>query len=84
MSVNFTQHALTRMLERGISREEVLATLAQPLMVVLAQGDRKEARGWIERSSRRMLLRVIYQDDIVLTVITVLATSKFEKYGVTE
>jgi hypothetical protein len=31
-----------------------------------------------------MLLRVIYQDDIVLTVITVLATSKFEKYGVTE
>jgi len=84
MAVNFTQHALTRMLERGISREEVLATLAQPLMVVLAQGDRKEARGWIERSSRRMLLRVIYQDDIVLTVITVLATSKFEKYGVTE
>ena len=84
MAVNFTQHALTRMLERCISREEVLATLAQPLMVVLAQGDRKEARGWIERSSRRMLLRVIYQDDIVLTVITVLATSKFEKYGVTE
>jgi len=59
MAVNFTQHALTRMLERGISREEVLATLAQPLMVVLAQGDRKEARCWIERSSRRMLLLVI-------------------------
>jgi hypothetical protein len=39
MAVNFTQHALTRMLERCISREEVLATLAQPLMVVLAQGD---------------------------------------------
>jgi hypothetical protein len=82
MTVNFTQHALARMNERSISREEVIETLARPLNTVPALGARKEAQGWIERSSVRMLLRVIYEGDTVLTVITVMATSKFAKYGV--
>ena len=36
MQINFTQHALTRMAERGVSRDEVLDTLAHPLMTVPA------------------------------------------------
>ena len=82
MPITFTQHALTRMVERGISQAEVLATLAQPLRTVDAQNGRKGAQGWIERTGKRHLLRVLYEGDMVVMVITVMATSKFEKYGV--
>jgi hypothetical protein len=59
-----------------------LATLAHPLRTVRADQDRFEAQGWIDRASKRMLLRVICEHGVVVTVVTVMATSKFEKYGV--
>ncbi len=71
------------MSERGISQAEVLTTLAQPVRMISAQNERKEAQGWIERSGKRQLLRVVYEEDVVAMVVTVMATSKFEKYGVT-
>ena len=49
MQIDFTQHALTRMAERGISRAEVLATLAQPLNTIEVDNGRTEGRGWINR-----------------------------------
>ena len=67
------------MLERGISRDEVLATLDHPQRTINALNDRFEAQGWIERSQKRMLLRVICENGVVVTVVTVMATSKFEK-----
>ena len=73
---------MARMAEPGISRAEVLATLAQPLRTIDAQNGRLEAQGWIDRAGKRQLLRVLYDGDVVLMVITVMATSKFEKYGV--
>lgn len=82
MQITFTQHALARMAERGISRAEVLATLAQPLRTIDAQNGRKEAQSWVDRSGQRQLLRVLYEGDVVVMVITVMATSKFQKYGV--
>jgi hypothetical protein len=82
MPITFTQHALKRMVERGISRAEVLSTLAKPLRTIEAQNSRKEAQGWIERVGKRQLLRVLYEGDTVVMVVTVMATSKFEKYGV--
>jgi Domain of unknown function (DUF4258) len=83
MQIEFTQHALARMVERGISQDEVLATLLHPLRTVNAQNERFEAQGWIERAQKRMLLRVICDKGVVVTVVTVMATSKFDKYGVT-
>ena len=83
MQIEFTQHALARMVERGISRDEVLSTLDHPLRTVNAQNSRFEVQGWIERSQKRMLLRVVCENGVVVTVVTVMATSKFEKYGVT-
>ena len=83
MQIEFTQHALARMAERGISRDEVLSTLDHPLRTVNAQNSRFEVQGWIERSQKRMLLRVVCENGVVVTVVTVMATSKFEKYGVT-
>ena len=82
MVINFTQHALARMVERGISRSEVLATMVHPMRTVEAQNGRNEAQGWIERTGKRQLLRVLYEGDTVVTVITVMVTSRFAKYGV--
>ena len=70
------------MAERGISHAEVLDTLAKPLRTLEAQNGRSEAQGWIQRGGKRQLLRVVYEGDVVVMVVTVMATSKFEKYGV--
>jgi hypothetical protein len=82
MQITFTQHALARMAERGISQAEVLATLAQPVRTIDALNGRKEAQSWVDCSGQRQLLRVQYEGDVVVMVITVMATSKFQKYGV--
>jgi len=70
------------MAERAISRDEVLSILDHPLRTVIAENSRFEAQGWIERSQKRMLLRVICENGAIVTVVTAMATSKFEKYGV--
>ena len=81
MQIHFTQHALARMAERGVSRGEVLDTLAHPLITVPADQGCFEARGWIQRGEARMLLRVVYADGVVVSVITVIATTQFKRYG---
>ncbi len=71
------------MAERGISQAEVQDTLAKPLRTLKAQNGRTEAQVWIQRAGKRQLLRVLYEGDVVvMVVVTVMATSKFEKYGV--
>ena len=82
MTITYTKHALARMHERGISRNEVDATLANPTQRIAASHGRVESRGFIERAGSKQLLRVISEGQTVVLVITVIATSKFEKYGV--
>ena len=36
----------------------------------------------VKRSGKKQLLRVISEGEVVVLVVTVMATSKFEKYGV--
>jgi hypothetical protein len=43
---------------------------------------REEFQGWIERAGKQHLLRVLVEGNLVILVVTVMATSKFEKYGV--
>lgn len=81
MQITYTQHALARMAERGISREEVEGTLAHPLRSLPAQQGRTEWHGWVQRAGKQQLLRVVTQGDLVVLVITVMAASKIEKYG---
>ena len=81
--IEFTSHALLRMAERGVSKAEVVEVLLYPREKVVANEDRFEARGLVERNGRIMLLRVIYEHGAVVTVITVVSTSKLAKYGVT-
>ena len=83
MTITYTKHALSRMYERGISQQEVEATLANPIQRIDANHGRIESRGFIERAGSKQLLRVVSEGQKVVLVITVIATSKFEKYGVT-
>ena len=55
--------------------------MAQPVRTIPAQNSLLEAQGRIDRAGKRLLLRVIYKGTLVVSVITVMATSKFEKYG---
>ena len=82
-TIEFTSHALMRMAERGVSKAEVVEVLLHPREKVIANEDRFEARGLINRDGKIMLLRVIFEHGAVVTVITVVATSKLAKYGVT-
>ena len=82
MEIHSTRHALARMQERGITADEVRGTLEHPLQRLEAKEGSMEAQGWLERDGKRLLLRVIYRDGVVVTVITVMATSKLAKYGV--
>jgi len=82
MTISYTKHALARMAERGISEVEVEATLANPVRRVDANRGRTESQGFIERAGKKQLLRVLSEGQVVVLVITVMATSKFEKYGV--
>jgi hypothetical protein len=70
------------MAERGVSRTEVLDALTHPIQTINADRQRVESQGWIDRAGKRLLLRVLCEQRVVTTVVTVIATSKFEKYGV--
>lgn len=83
MEIHFTKHAIARMQERDITESEVRDTLENPLQRLDAKEGSMEAQGWLERNGKRLLLRVIYRDGVVVTVITVMATSKLAKYGAT-
>ena len=82
MTIRYTKYALARMAERGISQEEVEVTVKNPIRQIPADHGRIESQGFIERSGSKQLLRVISEGDVVVLVVTVVATSKFEKYGV--
>jgi len=66
---------------REAGREQVEDVLAALLRTLTAQDGREEAQGLFERAGRPMLLRVIVERGVVATVITVIATSRIDKYG---
>jgi len=78
MSISYTKHALARMAERGISKAEVEATLANPVRRIDVNRGRTESQGFIERQGKQQLLRVLIEGQVVVLVITVIATSKFK------
>ena len=82
MEISYTAHALARMSERGVTRQQVETVLQSPQRVLPAEGNRTEVQGMIDRRDRPILLRVIIESGAVVTVVTVIATSKISKYGV--
>lgn len=82
--ISYTKHAEDRMIDRGISQQEVEAALLHPIKEKPAQNGRRESQSLVVRSGRRKLLRVVSEGELNILVITVIATSKLEKYGVSE
>lgn len=81
-SIDYTDHAETRMLERHVSREQVEAVIASPEQVLQASHGRTELRGTIDRAGRSVVLRVIVEQRPATTlVITVIANSRGSRYG---
>ena len=80
--INYTTHAKDRMLDRGITASEVVQTLLFPLRTQSADKGRRESQSLILRNGKQMLLRVRTEGNIEMLVITVMVTTKFEKYGV--
>ena len=73
----FVPHALERMNERGINKEEVIATLSYPDDIDLTDENRNIAQRFIEGK----LLRVVYKEkEDTIIVVTVYLTSKYNKY----
>ena len=72
--LSFTFHARERMYERGISEEEVEATVEHS-DVMRQQTD--EITEYVKRCDKGVLLVYVARDN---TVITVLRSSKVEKY----
>jgi hypothetical protein len=56
--------------------------LKNPVQLLDAKEGSKEARGWLKQDGKRLLLRLIHGDKVVVMVITVTATRKLAKYGV--
>jgi hypothetical protein len=81
-SIEFTAHALARMADRGVSREQVEAAIMEPLRTLPATQGRDEFQSLIQRAGKPMLLRVIVERGAVVSVVvTVIVTSKVDKYG---
>ena len=82
MLLRYTDHALARMADRGVSKAQVESVVRNPWRCLPAQQGRDEVQGLFERGSKPMLLRVILERGEVISVITVIATSRLSKYGV--
>lgn len=77
MKITFIEHALERMKERRITKDEVINAISEPDHVGKGYGGREVSQKHIDGK----LLRVIYErhgDEIV--VITAYKTSKVERY----
>ena len=76
-----TQHARKEAARRGIPREWLDETLANPEQVVDASGGRKAWQSRFDSDGRTYLLRVIVEEkDARPVVVTVYRTSRVEKY----
>ena len=70
------------MAERGIDQQEVEATLKNPIRQISVDHGRIESQGLIERSGKKLLLRVISEGSLVVLVVTVIFQSNLETQSV--
>ena len=69
------------MVRRGIPRELVEKTLAEPQQVVIAYGGREAYQSQLDFGGKTYLLRVIVSEEgDSITVVTVYRTSRISKY----
>ena len=77
-TVIFTRHVLEQATSRGITRDEIVATLTHPDSLLASTGGKSIAR----KRHGKHLLRVVHLVDPSgeIIIITAYETSKMEKY----
>lgn len=80
MQIYYSQHAENQIRERKISKKLIENTLNEPDNVVLGYGGRKVAQKAVVVDGKTFLLRVIYAESEVITVLTAYFT-KLNRYG---
>ena len=77
----FSEHARNQMLERNISKEEIISTIANPEKIIKQTPKKFQAVKLIKRNGKKYLTVVIYrQTNSAKKVITAFLTTKFKKY----
>ena len=66
-SIRISEHARKRMMKYGLDEEVVIEALREPDKVLVGRRGRKIAH----RFKNRYVLRVVYEEDDAITVITV-------------
>lgn len=76
MKLTFSQHALQRLRERGLSRKEVIHAVRRPDKIG------RKGSTWVAAKLRRNnhVLIIVYTETDSLHIITVIDTSKVDKY----
>jgi len=71
----FIQHAMDRLRERGISTELVIEAIRNPDKI-----DSENERKIAQKLNDGKLLRVIYEEDEAIVVVSAYMTSKVSRY----
>jgi len=81
MKIVFSEHARNQMLERNISKEEIISTIANPEKIIKQAQKKFRAVKLIKKNDEKYLIMVIYrQTNSAKKVITAFLTTKFKKY----
>lgn len=80
LSYRYSEHARHEMARRNISESVLQAILRSPQQIVDAHGDRKIYQSKILFNDKLYLVRVIVEESVPKTVVTVYRTSKIDKY----
>jgi hypothetical protein len=78
MNYRLSAHAAARLRERKVPIEWLQSVLDKPEQILVAAHGRQILQSIFIRDGKQWMLRVIVQDDLV---ITAMLTSKIEKYG---
>ena len=77
----FSEHARNQMLERNISKEEIISTITNPDKIIKQASKKFRAVKLIKKNDEKYLIMVIYrQTNSAKKVITAFLTTKFKKY----
>lgn len=81
MKIVFSEHARNQMLERNISKEEIISTIANPEKIIKQASKKFQTIKLIKKNDEKYLIMVIYrQTNSAKKVITAFLTTKFKKY----
>jgi len=81
MEIVFSEHAKHQMLERNLSKSEIISTVLKPNKIIPQSHGKFQAVKLVKKNGKQYLMVVIYRKtNSSLKVITAFLTSKIKKY----